>query len=304
MVARARRFICFREGAADHDRIRAAGERFANVATFAHPPVGYDRNVTRRLLEVGVARGRTVDRRGDLRHTETQDAARSTGGAGSDADQHCRRTALHDLERDIEANGVADNDGNAHLAAKFFQVERFIFRGNVAHSRNGALDDEYIRASFLRDPAELIGLLRNRTYRSDRAAVFDLLHAGRDKIFLDWFLVNFLEERGDFRFVGFDDFLQNFPRIFVTRLHAFEVENREAAKLAHRDGELHVDDAIHGAGQDRNFQLDRLGVATRDSEGRIDFARIDRDAPRDERDFVEAISHARFAIAADPHSHN
>ena len=174
----------------------------------------------------------------------------------------------------------------------------------MADGRDGALHDENIRAGFLRDPAELLSLLRDRADGRDRAAVFDLLHARRDQIFLDRFLVNLLEERGDFRFIRFNDLLQNFLWMFVARLHPFQVEDREPAELAHRDGELHVDDAVHGAGQDRDLQLDRVGIPPRDPKRRVDFVRIDRHAAGDESDLIEPISHARFAIAANPHSHD
>ena len=90
-------------------------------------------------------------------------------------------------------------------------------------------------------------------------------------------------------------------------LHAFvryQVEDREAAQLAHRDRKLHVDDAIHGAGQDRDLQLDRVRVPPRDPKRRVDFIRINGNASRHESDLVEPVSHASFAIAADPHSHD
>ena len=138
----------------DHDGVRAAGERFANVAAFAHSAVGDDRNVARGFLEIGIARRGAIDRGGDLRHAETEDAARGAGRAGPDADENRGRTAFHDLEGDVVADGVADDDRDAHVAAEFFEIERFIFRGNVADRRDGALHDENIRAGFLRDRAE------------------------------------------------------------------------------------------------------------------------------------------------------
>src|SRR5438132_141571 len=98
MVTGARRFVRFRERAPDHDGIRAAGERFANISALAHAAVGDDRNVTRRFFEVGVARGGAVDRGRDLWHAETENAARSASGTGTDTDQHGGRSAFHDLK--------------------------------------------------------------------------------------------------------------------------------------------------------------------------------------------------------------
>ena len=82
--------------------------------------------------------------------------------------------------------------------------------------------------------------------------------ARRDQVFLHRFLINLLQQGGDLRLVGFDDFLQNFPRVLVAGLHAFEIEHGKAAELAHRDRKSHIDHAIHRAGQDRDFEFERL----------------------------------------------
>ncbi len=105
-------------------------------------------------------------------------------------------------------------------------------------------------------------------------------------------------------FVGLDNFLQNFLRIFVARLHAFQIQNGKAAKFAHGDGEADVDHAIHGAGQNRNFELERLGILARQTPRNIDFVRIDGDATGHESNLVEPVGDAGFSISADPHSHN
>ena len=101
-------------------------------------------------------------------------------------------------------------------------------------------------------------LLRNRADGGDRARVLDLPDAGGDQIFLDRLLVNLLQQSRDLGFVGIDNLLQDFLRVLVARLHAFEIEDSEAAEFAHGDGELHIDHAIHGAGEDRDLELERL----------------------------------------------
>ena len=141
----------FGEGAADHDGVRAAGERLADVAAFAHAAVGDDRNVARCFLEISVARRGAIDRRGDLRDAEPKDAARSAGGARSDADQDRGRTAFHDLEGGVVTDGVADDDRDPHVAAKFRELERFVFGRNVPDRRDGALHDKNVGTRFLRD---------------------------------------------------------------------------------------------------------------------------------------------------------
>ena len=105
-------------------------------------------------------------------------------------------------------------------------------------------------------------------------------------------------------FVGLDDFLQDFLRIFVAGLDAFEIEHGETAQFSHLDRELHIDHSIHRAGEDRDFEFERLRILARQAPGDVHFVGVDRDATRDERDLVEAIGHARFAIPANPHSHD
>ena len=168
---------------------------------------------------------------------------------------------------------------------------------------HGALHHEDIRARFLCNPAKLGGALRNRTDCRDHAGIFDLAYARRDEVLLDGFLVNSLQQRCNLGFVGFDDFLQNFLRVLVTGLHSFKVQNGQAAQFVHRDGETHIDHSIHRAGEDGNFQFQRLSVFARQSERDIDFIRVNRHAPGYEGDLVEAVGHPRFAVSAYPHSH-
>ena len=98
MIAGAGRFLCFRERASDHDRVRSAGQRLANIAAFAHAAVGDDRDIARGFFEVSVAGRRAIDCRRNLRHAEAEHAARSARRAGTYADEHRGRSAFHDLK--------------------------------------------------------------------------------------------------------------------------------------------------------------------------------------------------------------
>ena len=64
--------------------------------------------------------------------------------------------AFHDFESHVVANSVANDHWDAHVAAKFCQIERFIFGRDVPRGRNRALNNENIGASFLRDRAEIL----------------------------------------------------------------------------------------------------------------------------------------------------
>src|SRR5215467_350061 len=173
----------------------------------------------------------------------------------------------------------------------------------MPYCRNGALHDENICASVLRDPAKFRGALRNRTDRGYNTRIFNLTNTRGNEIVLDRFLVDALEQRRNLGLARFDDFLQNFLRVLVARLHSLKVQNGEPAESIHCDRETHIDNAIHGAGEDRNLKFERLRFFARQTKCDVHFVRIYRYAPGHERDLVEAIRHARLAISAYPHSH-
>ena len=90
---------------------------------------------------------------------------------------------------------------------------------------NCALDNKNIGPCLFRNLAEFGRALRNGADRGQRAAVFDLANSCRNQVFLDRLLINFLQQRRDFRFVRLDNFLQDLLRILVARLHAFQIEH-------------------------------------------------------------------------------
>ena len=169
--------------------------------------------------------------------------------------------------------------------------------------RNRTLHHENVCPSFLRDHSKFGGALRNRTHRSDNTGVLDLAHTRGNEVLLDRFLVNPLQQRSDFRFIRLDDFLQNFLRVLIARLHSFKIQNGKSAKLIHCDGKAHIDHAVHGAGENGNCHLQRCRFFARQTKCDIHFVWVDGHAPGHERDLVEAIGHPRFAVSAYPHSH-
>src|SRR4051812_37807854 len=105
------------------------------------------------------------------------------------------------------------------------------------NGRDSALNNEYISSRFLGDLTEFGSTLGNGTDRRQCAAVLDLPDPGRDQSFLDWFLINFLQERSDLGLIGLDDFLKDFLGTFISRLNAFEVQHGQAAQFTHGNGE-------------------------------------------------------------------
>ena len=173
----------------------------------------------------------------------------------------------------------------------------------MPYGGNRALHHENIRASFLCNPAKFRGALRNRTDRGYNIGIFNLTNTRGNEVLLDRFLIDALEQRRNLGLTRFDDFLQNFLWVLVACLHSFKVQNGEPAEFIHCDREAHIDDAIHGAREDRNLKFERLRFFAGQTKRDVHFVRIDRYAPGHERDLVEAIRHARFAISAYPHSH-
>ncbi len=68
-------------------------------------------------------------------------------------------------------------------------------------------------------------------------------------------------------------------------MDSIEVQDRDAAELSHRDGEVNVDHPVHRRSPDWNRELE--AVAHR--KGDVDFFRIEGDTARDEGDLVESI---------------
>src|SRR6266404_1930236 len=194
MITGARRLLRASKRAAEHDCIRATRERFANVAALAHSAVSDDWDITRSFFEISVAGGGAIDRGGDLRHAQAKHAARSASCSGTDTDENASRTAFHNFQRDIVADGVADDDRDAHVGAKFCQIKRFVFGRDVSRGRDRALYNVNIGAGFLRDWSELGRTLRNGTDGGDSAFIFDLFHPRRDQIRVNRLLINSLQQ--------------------------------------------------------------------------------------------------------------
>src|SRR5205085_2833730 len=255
MVATSGRFVRLGKRAAHHDRVCAACQRLANVAASAHAAVGDDRHIPRCFFEVSVSRCRAIDRGSHLRNPESEYTTRSASSSGPDTNQDRSRPALHYLESHIVPNCVSYDHRDTHLTAKFFKIERLVLRRNVTDGGNRALDDENVRASFLRDSAKFRSALRNGTYRGYNAGVLNLTHTRSNQILLDRFLVNPLQQGSNFRFIRFNNLLQDFLRVLIARLYSFKIQNGQPAELIHCDGEAHIDHAVHGAGENGNCHL-------------------------------------------------
>src|SRR5437016_10484412 len=97
MIAASGRFMGFGKCASHHDGVGPASEGFANVPALTHPAIGNDRDKARSFFEIGVARGRAIDRGRNLRHAQAEHATRSASCPWSNPNQNGGRSATHDL---------------------------------------------------------------------------------------------------------------------------------------------------------------------------------------------------------------
>jgi hypothetical protein len=72
-------------------------------------------------------------------------------------------------------------------------------------------------------------------------------------------------------------------------MDSVQVQDRDAAELSHRDGEVDVDHAVHRRSPDWYRELEAIAHRKRD----VDFFWIEGDSAGDEGDLVESIRTAR-----------
>jgi hypothetical protein len=111
VVAAARRLRRRGERRAHHDSVRASHETLADIAARTDPAIGNDRDIPAALLVVVVARRSAVDRRCDLRDTNTEHLAACAGRARPDANEHSGHARTHDLERRRKPDRVPHDQG-------------------------------------------------------------------------------------------------------------------------------------------------------------------------------------------------
>src|SRR6266849_4734384 len=115
VITAARGFLGARKGGADHDRVRAGGQRLADVPARRHAAVGDDRHVATGLLVVEVARGRRVRRRRHLRDAEPEHFAGRARRAGAHAARTGANAAIHYHVAGLVGDRVAYEERDGEL---------------------------------------------------------------------------------------------------------------------------------------------------------------------------------------------
>src|SRR2546428_148660 len=216
----------------------------------------------------------------------------------ADADQQRVRAHLHQLQARFVRHDVADDQWDGQLLLEFSEIDRRVFRCDVARRGHRRLHDEDVGAGLLRDLAEARGALRDRGDDGGAAALLDRADALVDQLFLDGLAVDRLDDLGRFFLAGRDDPVEHVVGVRVAREDTFEVQDGEAAVASHLDRELGADDAVHRGGDDRD-----LVAVPAELPGDVDFVGVDGQTARDERDVIEAVCGPRLAAPADPHPH-
>ena len=240
---------------ADHQHVRAGGDRLGQLAAAAHAAVGDDRHVAAGLGEVRVARRRDVADGGHLRHADAEHLARRARGARADADEDRRGALVHQREGGLGVGRVADRDRDGHVARELGERQRVVARSRGgaptrpgtgrgtgrrrARRRTGRTGGRPpgVAATAACEPAAWISSSRRAT-RSSRIGC----------------RVGLGEERLDLVVGRGRDPLEDLVRVVVAGLDALEVEDREAAEPRERAGEPGVDDGVHRRRQDRDRQ--------------------------------------------------
>ena len=112
-----------------------------------------------------------------------------------------------------------------------------------------------------------------------------------------------MDESGDLVLVGVNDFGQNFLRVLVAGLDAFQIDHAQASQAAHLHAEPNVRHAVHRAGDNGDFQNDGAAILARDLKTRIHLVGVDGHIARHQGNLIKAIRDPRFPVPADPHSH-
>ncbi len=151
-------------------------------------------------------------------------------------------------------DAVADHDGDVTHAHEVLERKLVVRPRRVPRGQDGALDDVHIGAGLLHDVGALLGPCRDRRDRAGNAGVLDCLDPFADQLRLDRLAVRLPQHCVQAGPVGLGDLPDDGSGVLVARVDSIEVQDRDAAELAHRDGEFDVDDAVHRRTPERKRQ--------------------------------------------------
>ena len=205
-------------------------ERLADVGADAHAAVGDDRDAHAASPHVLVTRGRDIGRGSHLRHADAEHASCRACGARTDADQDARDAGLHQLERRLVMDAVADDDRDVACPDQLLERELVVRLGRMPRGEHCALDDKDVGACLLNDLGALLGSRRDCRDRTRHAGSLDRVDALRDELGLDRLAIDLFEDGVDVRLVRLGDSLDDRRGVLVAGVDAVEVQHRQCRR--------------------------------------------------------------------------
>ena len=166
-----RRFVEASEVAAQHQEVRAHGERKRHVIVVHDAAVGADGDIHAGLAEVFVARGAHLNERGGLAAADTLRFARDADGASADADFDKVRAALGEKAEAVAVDDVARADLDGIAIVRAHVVDDLLLPDGVSLGR---VDAQHIRAS-LHKRGDALGVVAGVDARADEVALLVVL---------------------------------------------------------------------------------------------------------------------------------
>ena len=158
--------------------------------------------------------------------------------AAAEADEHPGGAGAHEVQRRGVGRRAADDDRDVQLVDEPLEVERFGATGHVLGADRRPADDEQVAAGVDDGLPVLLRPLRAERAGDRDARLPDLAQPLRDELGLDVLGVDLLHPRGRLDRFEADDLLEQRLRVLVAGPQPLEVEDRQAAELAERDGGL------------------------------------------------------------------
>ena len=170
------------------------------------------------------------------------------------------------------------------MLEKLLEAQTLNAAGLVPSRGDGALDNEDVGAGFLHEGRVLLGALGGHRDGGDGAARLHLLDALCDEVVANWLLEGRLEDGRSLVPVDRGDLVEDGAGIVVAGPDALEVEDAEATRLVHEQGEVGVNNRVHGGGDEGEPEV--IGA---DVQADLDELGVDRDLAGNDGDIVEPV---------------
>ena len=242
-------------------------------------------------MGVFIAGGGAVGHGGGLGDAHAQHAAGGAGGPGANAHHHGGGTGLHQLQGHLVGDAIAEDHRHAEFAAKPAQVEGFAtFGTDVFGGNHRGLHKEEVGAGLSHGLAKAQGGHRRGTHGGDAPLGLDFLDPLADQFLLHRLAVEVLHQGHKGLLAHGRNPIQGRVGVGVAGLQALNVEYPQGAEPRELHGHGHINHAIHGTGDDRNFPLDAPQTPAAVSD-----LGVHRAAPGHQGDLIDAVGAANGA---------